>query len=82
MGELFSIVVGLDTFGVSKPHRAPFERAAEAMRREPRFCLAVGDRYDLDVAPALELGMGGVLVDGVEDVYALPAALAGRLPRP
>lgn len=80
--DFFSVVVGLDTFGVSKPHRAPFERVAEVMGREPRSCLAVGDRYDLDVAPALELGMGGVLVDGVEDVYTLPAALEGRLPRP
>lgn len=81
VGDLFSVVVGLDTFGVSKPHRAPFERAAEAMGREPRHCLAVGDRYDLDIAPARELGMGGALVSGVEDVYALPAALEGRLPR-
>ena len=34
-------------------------------------CLAVGDRYDVDLAIPLELGMGAVLVDGVEDVYGL-----------
>lgn len=81
VADFFTVVVGLDTVGVSKPHRAPFSRAAEAMGREARNCIAVGDRYDLDVAPALELGMGGVLVDGVEDVYSLPAALAGLIPR-
>jgi phosphoglycolate phosphatase/putative hydrolase of the HAD superfamily len=32
----------------------------------------VGDRYDIDITLPLELGMGGVLVDGVEDVYRLP----------
>jgi phosphoglycolate phosphatase/putative hydrolase of the HAD superfamily len=35
-------------------------------------CLAVGDRYEVDLAIPLELGMGAVLVDGVEDVYGLP----------
>jgi phosphoglycolate phosphatase/putative hydrolase of the HAD superfamily len=35
-------------------------------------CLAVGDRYDVDLAIPLELGMGAVLVDGVQDVYLIP----------
>ena len=38
--------------------------------------LSVGDRYDIDIALPLELGMGGILVDGVEDVYRLPEILA------
>lgn len=38
-------------------------------------CLAVGDRYDVDLAVPLELGMGAVLVDGVEDVYLIPGLL-------
>ncbi len=38
--------------------------------------VSVGDRYDVDIAPALALGMGGgILVDGVEDVYLLPDLL-------
>jgi phosphoglycolate phosphatase/putative hydrolase of the HAD superfamily len=38
-------------------------------------CLAVGDRYDVDLAVPLELGMGAVLVDGVEDVYLIPGLI-------
>ena len=34
-------------------------------------CLAIGDRYDMDVALPLELGMGGILVCGVSEVYQL-----------
>jgi phosphoglycolate phosphatase/putative hydrolase of the HAD superfamily len=40
----------------------------------------VGDRYDIDIALPLELGMGGILVDGVEDVYRLPALIRGWTP--
>jgi phosphoglycolate phosphatase/putative hydrolase of the HAD superfamily len=39
-------------------------------------CLAVGDRYDVDLAVPLELGMGAVLVDGVQDVYLIPGLLS------
>jgi phosphoglycolate phosphatase/putative hydrolase of the HAD superfamily len=38
----------------------------------------VGDRYDVDIAPALELGMGGILVEGVEEVYSLKGFLNGE----
>jgi len=74
--DLFHAVVGLDTCGVSKPHREPFMKAAALCGAEPGDCLAVGDRYDMDVALPLELGMGGILVDGVADVYGLPELLA------
>jgi phosphoglycolate phosphatase/putative hydrolase of the HAD superfamily len=33
--------------------------------------VSIGDRCDIDIALPLELGMGGILVEGVEDVYAL-----------
>jgi len=68
----FPEVIGLDTTGVSKPHKLPFLTAASRMGADPRRCLSVGDRYDIDIALPLELGMGGILVDGVEDVYLLP----------
>jgi phosphoglycolate phosphatase/putative hydrolase of the HAD superfamily len=70
--DRFSALVGLDTCGVSKPHRAPFLRAAELLGAAPETCVSVGDRYDIDISLPLELGMGGILVDGVEDVYKLP----------
>ena len=39
--------------------------------------LAVGDRYDVDLAVPLELGMGAVLVDGVQDVHLIPDLIKG-----
>ncbi len=75
VGSFFPDIVGLDTCGVSKPHPEPFLLAAKKTDARPQNCLAVGDRYDIDIALPLELGMGGVLVTGVEDVYRLPALL-------
>ncbi len=73
--RLFPVLIGLDTTGVSKPHVKPFALAAEAGGAEMSECVSVGDRYDIDIALPLELGMGGILVDGVEDVYLLPGIL-------
>jgi len=68
----FRAVVGLDDTMVSKPAREPFERAARLLGVSVTDCVSVGDRYDVDLAVPLELGMGAVLVEGVEDVYRLP----------
>lgn len=70
--SLISDIIGLDTCNVSKPAHEPFLLAAEKCGNRAQECLSVGDRYDLDIAVPLELGMGGVLVEGVEDVYRLP----------
>jgi FMN phosphatase YigB (HAD superfamily) len=75
VGELFSVVVGLDDTRVSKPAQEPFLEAARILGIEPHSCVSIGDRFDVDIAPALELGMGGILVDGVEDVYRLDSVL-------
>lgn len=71
----FPHVVGLDTMLRSKPDPAAFRRAAEVLECEPGEAISVGDRYEVDIEPARSLGMGGVLVDGVHDVYLLPRAL-------
>jgi phosphoglycolate phosphatase/putative hydrolase of the HAD superfamily len=73
---LFPVLVGLDTCMVSKPHEAPFRRAAEESGVDTGRCVSIGDRYEIDIALPLEMGMGGILVDGVEDVYALPGLLS------
>ncbi len=75
VSDLFAEIIGLDTCGVSKPHRSPFLLAAERTATRPEHCLSVGDRFDIDIALPLELGMGGILVDGVQDVYKLPEIL-------
>ena len=76
IGELFPFIVGLDSTGVSKPHPAAFHLAAEGLGRPAAELVSVGDRFEIDIEPALDLGMAGILVDGVEDVYALPDYLA------
>lgn len=75
--SFFPVIVGLDTCAVSKPAREPLLRAAALLGAEPETCVSVGDRYDLDIALPLSLGMGGILVDGAADVYRLPFVLDG-----
>ncbi len=72
---LFRAVVGLDDTMVSKPAREPFELAARLLSVPLSGCVSIGDRYDVDISVPLELGMGAVLVEGVQDVYRLPAVL-------
>ncbi|MBR5096515.1 MAG: HAD hydrolase-like protein [Treponema sp.] len=73
--NLIEVLVGLDSCNLSKPAKEPFVLAAQKIGLDPSQMISVGDRYDLDIAPALELGMGGVLVRGVADVYNLPQVL-------
>ncbi len=72
VADLFIRVVGLDDTMKSKPASEPYLAAALAAGTSPAACVSVGDRYDVDLAVPLELGMGAILVSGVEDVYALP----------
>lgn len=76
--DLFPVLVGLDTTGVSKPHKKPYTTAADALGVPCNTCISIGDRYDIDIAVPLELGMGGILVTGVEEVYTLPDMLMHR----
>lgn len=73
--NLIEVLVGLDSCNLSKPAKEPFVLAAQKAGVDLANIVSVGDRYDLDIAPALELGMGGVLVRGVADVYNLPQVL-------
>ena len=72
VSEFFPDIVGLDTCFKSKPALEPFLKACQITASSPENCLAIGDRYDMDIALPLEMGMGGILVTGVEEVYTLP----------
>jgi phosphoglycolate phosphatase/putative hydrolase of the HAD superfamily len=72
----FAAVVGLDTCMTAKPDKLPFLKMTELLGCPAETCVSIGDRYDIDLAAPMELGMGGILVDGVEDVYLLPGLLA------
>jgi HAD superfamily hydrolase (TIGR01549 family) len=71
VNDIIGKIVGLDTCYLSKPDKEIYLKAAQLCGVSPKQCISVGDRYDIDLAVPLELGMGGILVDGVKDVYSL-----------
>lgn len=73
--DLVGDIVGLDTTFKSKPHEAPFREALRRLELPAAEVISVGDRYDMDIAPALALGMGAIQVDGVTEVYPIPGLL-------
>jgi phosphoglycolate phosphatase/putative hydrolase of the HAD superfamily len=84
--DCFSALVGLDTCMIPKPHEVPFTRIIGLLNDSrknspgteqitPETCISIGDRYEIDLEIPLEMGMGAILVDGVEDVYALRGLL-------
>ncbi|MFW5806827.1 MAG: HAD family hydrolase [Spirochaetota bacterium] len=75
VAEHFGVTVALDDTFVSKPDLAPFRAALTSLRLAPTEVVMIGDRYDVDIAPALDLGMAGILVEGVAEVYELPELL-------
>ena len=64
-------IVGLDTCLKSKPAIEPFNVAVNMLNVPVEECVAVGDRYDMDIAIPLDMGMGGILVSGVQEVYEI-----------
>lgn len=75
VGGLLPRIVALDDTYVSKPDPAPFLAGLRVLELAPAEVVMIGDRYDVDIAPALEIGMSGILAEGVADVYALPETL-------
>ena len=75
VGELLPVLVGLDTCMCAKPDIKPFIKFAELSGCSIETCVSIGDRYDIDLDLPLEIGMGAILVDGVQDVYELPGVL-------
>ncbi len=75
IADFFKAVLGLDSTGVSKPHDRPFLDAARKLNLACSSIAAVGDRYNIDLEIPISLGMGGVLVENMDDVYRLPEVL-------
>lgn len=69
--QFFKDVVGLDTCGISKPAQEPFLKAVELLGVPAATCVSIGDRYAVDIATPLELGMGGILVTGPDELIPL-----------
>lgn len=69
--ELFPLVRGLDDAGRSKPDPEPFALLLAAAGCAPWRAVSIGDREDVDLVPAMGLGMGAILVEAVAEVYGL-----------
>jgi len=76
--DLFPRIIGLDEAGHSKPHPAAFDLAYTALGLDPSTVVAIGDRYPVDLEVPVFRGSGGILVESMDDVYALPEALGGK----
>ncbi|MDD4307736.1 MAG: HAD family hydrolase [Thermoplasmata archaeon] len=59
---MFSVIVGRDTAGASKPDPRPFLHAAGTLGLRPDEVIFVGDRYDKDYIGAQAVGMKPVLI--------------------
>lgn len=73
----FHATVGLDTRLESKPDWGPFAAALELAETVPERAVMVGDRYEVDLEPFIARGGSGLLIEAYEDLYSLPAVLAG-----
>lgn len=89
--ERFEYLVIADECGYAKPDAAIFAHACRVAGVEPADTVYVGDRYDLDAAPARSAGLDGVWLDRRYDatpehappiiraLSELPKLLDGRL---
>jgi putative hydrolase of the HAD superfamily len=73
--DLFEHVFTYNSFRTMKPNPEFYEKAAKEMRVSPNECLVVGDRYNVDLIPAQELGMQIYEVKGPDDIAKLVTAL-------
>jgi FMN phosphatase YigB (HAD superfamily) len=75
IAERFPLVIGLDTTWHSKPDWEPFAAALKGVQCGPEETLMVGDRFDVDVAPMLDNGGSGIIVERRDDLFLIPDAL-------
>ncbi|UCG30942.1 MAG: HAD family hydrolase [candidate division WOR-3 bacterium] len=73
--DLFDHVFTYNSFRTMKPNPKSFQEAARVMGVAPKECLVVGDRYNVDLIPAQDLGMKIYEVKGPEGIEKLVTAL-------
>ena len=75
VNHLFENLIGLDDYMLSKPEKRLFVEAAARCGVAKERAVSIGDRFGVDIAAPLSLGMGGILVESMGDVYSLPDVL-------
>lgn len=75
IGDLFDRIIALDDTRASKPNPIPFKTLIKETEEQPEHIVVIGDRYSVDIEPALAEGMQGILVDTVREIDLLPSIL-------
>ncbi len=75
IARFFDSITGLDAAGESKPSWAPFQHALNNMKVDTGDMVMIGDRYDVDLAPVIERGGSGILVESRDDLLAVAPVL-------
>ncbi len=73
--ELFDSIFTYESFKLIKPNPEIFEMVINRLKLSPEQCLMVGDRYDVDLVPAKEIGMRIYEVKGPKDIKLLITTL-------
>jgi REG-2-like HAD superfamily hydrolase len=75
---LLSVLVVSGVEGIEKPDTEIFRRALDRVGTTPERAVYVGDNPRIDIRPAIDLGMGAVLVDrrGVHSGFDLAPVVA------
>jgi HAD superfamily hydrolase (TIGR01549 family) len=55
--RFFKVILICPQTRLKKPYPKIFELAISSARRDPKYCIMVGDRLDIDIGPANKLGM-------------------------
>ncbi len=73
--DFFDAVQTLSATELLKPSARRYRMICKTLGVHPREALSVGDRFDLDLAPAASIGMSTLLVTGMQDIYHLPEVI-------
>ncbi len=68
LDKIIPEIIGLDTCRKSKPAKEILDIALERTGAKAEECISIGDRYDIDLSLPVKMGMGGVLVNGADEV--------------
>ncbi|MBU0503939.1 MAG: ROK family protein, partial [Candidatus Omnitrophica bacterium] len=68
----FNVKLSRSDTGTFKPNLKAFLKVAEELALSPGDILSIGDRQDMDILPAIHIGMQGLLIRSLEDIYSLP----------
>ena len=68
LDKIIPEIIGLDTCRKSKPAKEILDIALERTGAKAEECISIGDRYDIDISLPVKMGMGGVLVNGADEV--------------